>query len=390
MTQRNYSGIKTCKVIFLLTVVFIAFSSLNVYSQTGQERYLLYAKQVRRTFNPNPKQPQFDTVFVLFDVLWKQKSNWFSQSLLVYDYPEKEHVKVKREGNTFHINSYDAILLEDSLFNAPPSVQYVLVPIGQGIKVKPFKDQLIWGSKDLGRKILFEAHPLNHRLKNYQTKSSAINYSLSTGTLFQRERITYFNEDESNLINLTGITGTVLQVISITDSTVNAKEYSFMPRKGDAVVSYSSLKRRPYPDSATVKKVTERLEGHWTSINVSRAIFNGMEPVSCTYNFQFQKGEIIVTKNLENAVLVMPVDFMNPAVTENVRFKSKTDTLDYKLNPSADYFVVDKSKSEGRISYMIIENLEDTKLVLSLEDRWPTADGTTNRRQYLRIELRKK
>jgi hypothetical protein len=140
---------------------------------------------------------------------------------------------------------------------------------------------------------------------------------------------------------------------------------------GKQVAFTSSFKKKPFPTGSFIKEIYGKIEGNWVSSKVYHFTPEGLEPTLCAYNFRILKNEIIVTKDLKD-----------------VRFKNTTDTLNYKLNPSADYFMLDKGK-HSTIRQVMIENIGNTNLVLVVDDLWATSDGLTNTLLKLRIELKK-
>ncbi|MBS1508052.1 MAG: hypothetical protein JSS79_15535 [Bacteroidetes bacterium] len=375
-------------IVFMVTLIAIT-PYANVFSQKRTESYLGYSKDVRKTLNPSTGMSEIDTLFVLHDLVLKRGSKWVREEIFSLDAEFK--VELRKVGNKVHIiagDTTEAVILSDSVIHAPAYINYVLVPLGQGIKVTPFNEQLLLEQENVRRKILFEPAITKREGKRYAQNACAISSYRLSDYYMQYGEIVYGNKRESNVMVNLLINGSVMQVVNISDSTLMAKEYSWKVPIGELVVQTSTYKRKPYPDSTRANAVNRKLEGRWTSSKVTMWQ-KGLERLDCSYNFWFKKGELLVSKDVKNVTSRATWDSLGYIIDKEVRFKNSIDTVYYSLNSSGDYFISDFKKHRASLRAMMIEKVDDTNLVVLVNDRWPTADGATGYMHWLRIELKK-
>lgn len=375
-------------IVFMVTLIAIT-PYANVFSQKRTESYLGYSKEVGKVFNQSTNKEELDTTFVLREIIVKRGSKWAREGIFsLYD---GYKVELKKEGNKVHIiagDTTEAVILSDSVIHAPAYINYVLVPLGQGIKVTPFNEQLLLEQENVRRKILFEPAITKREGKRYAQTACAISFYKLSGYYMQYGEIVYGNERESNVIVSLLINGAVMQVINITDSTLKAKTFSWMVRIGEQAVNTDIYERKPYPDSSWANAVNRKLEGRWTSSKVTMWQ-KGLERLDCSYNFWFKKGELLVSKDVKNVTSRATWDSLGYIIDKEVGFKNSIDTVYYSFNPSGDYFISDFKKHRASLYAMMIEKVDDANLVVLVNDRWPTADGATGYMHWLRIELKK-
>ncbi len=344
------------RIIFLSGI----FLSNIVYCQSSGDRYLLYEKNIRTSIDRHTKELKIDTVLEVSDFIWKRGSKWFTSGVVFLHSPWGIRIEMKTEGEkaffSFEDNYVEGIILKDSLLKMPKS-KFALVPLRKGVKVGPFKDRL-WKDQRSVWKILFDRKDLGRRGKLTTQESCAIIPYDSSVSILQCGKMIYSGEEQNNVIVSESLFA-VIQVARISKLKVETNLYPWSIEVGGIIVSRNDYMIEPFPDNSVVTEVQNRLVGDWWSTKISQFGSSDLEPLPYAFDFHFLKNELIIKKDYKG-----------------LKFKNRTDTLIYKLNPTADYFIIDRQKSKTKVSQLLIHKRESNTLSLVLDEIWVTEDAS--------------